>query len=77
MDMRKIGEMCKSARVEHGYTLVEAGTQMGYDFSTVWGFENGRNDNYIILLWYVTKCGVDPVDVVREGGISYDGSTGI
>lgn len=73
MNMQGVGELCKKARIKHGYTLREVGESLLYDFSTIWNFERGKNDNYRILLWYMIKCKISPDEIIRAGGISYEG----
>lgn len=50
-----IGEMCKQFRREHGYLQKDVAIDTGYSFENVSAFENGRNDNGRIFLWYLLK----------------------
>lgn len=48
-----IGNNCKLWRVNHGYFQMDVANDTHYSIENVSSFENGRNDNYRILLWYI------------------------
>lgn len=50
-----IGGNCQNFRLRNHYTQVGASKEIGCSVENVSGFENGRNDNMLILLWYVSK----------------------
>lgn len=50
-----IGGVCKAFRMSLGVTQTDVAKDLGYSLENVSSFENGRNDNYRILLWYMSK----------------------
>lgn len=50
-----IAQRCKEFRYEIGYTQSDVAIETGYNDKTVAGFEQGRNNNAILLAWYVSK----------------------
>ena len=47
-----MGRRCKQFRVEHGFYQFDVAAETGYSVENISSFENGRNDNARILLWY-------------------------
>ena len=52
-DMKKIGERCKRFRQLLQYRQIDVARDTGYSLENISGFENGRNDNGLIMLWYI------------------------
>lgn len=55
-DLKKIGQICAKVRREKGYTQLKASFDVGYAPENISSFENGRNDNMRIFLWYLENC---------------------
>lgn len=54
MSLAKIGRICKQYRKKVlKCTQRDVSRELGFTQSNVSSFENGRNDSYIILLWYM------------------------
>lgn len=56
--LKEIGQKCKEFRVKIGFTQRDIARDLCYTSENISAFENGRNDNAIILLWYI-KNGMD------------------
>lgn len=54
-EMKIIGRNCKAFRERLGYFQQDVADDLGYSKENISSFENGRNDNYKVLLWYVLK----------------------
>lgn len=54
-DLLEIGQKCKNFRLSQGATLADVATDTGYSVPNVCAFENGRNDNARIMLWYFNR----------------------
>lgn len=52
ISLREMGRRCKQFRVEHGFYQLDVAAETGYSVENISSFENGRNDNARILLWY-------------------------
>jgi len=49
-----VGQCCREYRAHHlGMTQKDVASECGYSRENVSRFENGRNDNTVIFLWYV------------------------
>ena len=55
VNMRILGAMCRSFRISLGVTQKEIARDIDCGQENVSAFENGRNRNCVILLWYVNK----------------------
>ena len=64
--LKEVGQRCKNFRIEKGYYQTDVARDLGYSLENISSFENGRNDNAIILLWYIMH-GM-PIDKIIEGG---------
>ena len=51
----EIGLICKSYRESIGHYQFEVAQDTGYSSLNVSSFENGRNNNMLLLLWYIKK----------------------
>ena len=51
----EIGLICKSYRESIGAYQFEVAQDTGYSSLNVSSFENGRNNNMLLLLWYIKK----------------------
>ena len=51
--LKEVGQKCKNFRIEKGYYQTDVARDLGYSLENISSFENGRNDNAIILLWYI------------------------
>lgn len=63
-DSKKIGAICKAHRELLGLTQKDVGKDTGYCQRNISAFENGHNDNGIIMLWYI-EHGLHGIDIVR------------
>lgn len=52
LNVKDIGKVCKCFRVSIGKTQLNVAFDTGYSVENVSSFENGRNDNCRLLLWY-------------------------
>lgn len=50
--LKQIGQKCKQYRESIGYIQTDVARDLGYSVNNISSFENGRNDNAQILLWY-------------------------
>lgn len=55
IDLRCIGKSCQKFRISQGLLQSEVAEDIGYTIENISAFENGRNDNVRIFLWYVSK----------------------
>lgn len=53
-----IGKLCQEFRKYKGITQKEVAEDLGYTIANISKFENNKNNNYDILLWYI-KNGLD------------------
>ena len=51
--LKELGRRCQVFRVKQGYRQTDVAADTGYHFGNVSAFENGRNDNTRIFLWYL------------------------
>lgn len=65
MNLKKIGAYCKTFREELGLYQFHVAIDTGYSKESVSSFENGRNNNATILLWYIRK-GLDINKLIEE-----------
>ena len=63
--LKFIGNKCREFRKERGYYQINVANDVGYSIENVSAFENGRNDNSRILLWYI-EHGLT-FDMIRKG----------
>ena len=68
MNLKLIGKKCQEFRLSLGFTQDDVGYCIGYSRETVSMFENGKNDNLIIFLWYVTM-GLDVHTLLADMGV--------
>lgn len=54
MNLKAIGKRCQEFRLSLGYTQDDVGYILGYSRETISMFENGKNDNLLIFLWYIS-----------------------
>lgn len=52
MNMEKVGNYCKSWRIEHGYTQGQIARDCHCSIQNVSIFEKGKNDSLRIFVWY-------------------------
>lgn len=65
---KNIGEYCKFFRInELNLTQFDVAKQLGYSKENISSFENGRNDNVVIFLWYVNKGLFSYIDINMIG----------
>lgn len=62
----EIGQKCKKHRVINGYLQSDVARDTGYSSENVSSFENGRNDNARILLWYL-EHGLSITQILSRG----------
>lgn len=65
IDLIYIGKTCQNFRRGKGLTQSEVAEDMGYTVENISAFENGRNDNLRIFLWYVDR-GLNINDIMRR-----------
>lgn len=53
--LRLIGDKCREHRRYLGITQRQVADELGYTSENISSFENGRNDNYRILFWYLAN----------------------
>ena len=51
--LKIIGMLCKYTRLEQGLSQEEVAQELGCSNQNISMFENGRNNNAIVLLWYI------------------------
>lgn len=59
-----LGEICRKYRKKINKTLSDVACDTGYSIANISKFENNKNYNYLILLWYVEN-GLDLLDMWR------------
>lgn len=59
-----LGEVCKNYRKKVGKKLSDVAFDTGYSIANISKFENDKNYNYLILLWYVEN-GLDLLEMWR------------
>lgn len=57
--LKEIGKKCKEYRIKAGYKQTDIARDLGFSMENISAFETGRNDNALILLWYIAH-GMDP-----------------
>lgn len=62
-----LGEICKNYRKKIKKTLADVAYDTDYSVANISKFENNKNFNYMILLWYVEN-GMDLLELYREHG---------
>lgn len=63
-DIKKVGLICREFRQDLNCTLIEVAKSTGYSAQNVCHFEQGRNDNLIIFLWYIAN-GLDIESLIK------------
>lgn len=53
LNMKQLGIICKKYRKRSGYYQIHVANDTEYSVENISAFENGRNDNCRILLWYI------------------------
>ena len=69
ISLHEMGQRCKQFRVEHNFYQTDVAFDTGYSSENISAFENGRNDNARILLWYFAH-GMT-ADHLIEGGVKH------
>lgn len=64
MEMKVIGKMCRELRMNKGMLQREVAADTHYSKENISAFENGRNRNTDILMWYI-RNGLD-LEKLRE-----------
>lgn len=67
ISLKVLGDVCRQHRLSRGYYQCEVAAAVGCSKENVSAFENGRNNNAKILLWYI-QHGL----TYDLGGLSYD-----
>lgn len=55
MNLVDLGKKCKEFRISIGLLQSHVAYDTGYSVENVSKFENGKNNNLIIFLWYVDR----------------------
>lgn len=63
--LKKIGNECRELRLLLGLKQTCVAVDTNYSQDTISGFENGRNNNMFILLWYI-NYGLDLESILEE-----------
>ena len=63
-DIEKIGIICGKFRKTLNLTQADVAKATGYSTGNIGHFEQGRNDNLNILLWYIMN-GLDINELIR------------
>lgn len=71
-DLKALGVHCKRLRRTLDIKQTQVAIETGYSLKTISAFENGRNNNALILLWYINH-GLNR-DIIR--GCEYGAETG-
>ncbi len=66
--LREIGKRCRLYRLSLGYKQSDVAKETDYSVENISLFERGRNDNLMILMWYIRK-GMSLVDL-QGGGVN-------
>lgn len=67
-ELKRIGEICKKARKRHNIPIVYIVINSGYSRANVYHFENGENNNAIILNTYMSFMNDDEIrDIIVRG----------
>ena len=48
-----VGELCKRWRITNNFALSEVAEELDYSVDNIVKFEQGKNNNMMILLWYL------------------------
>ena len=67
--LRLIGDKCREHRKSLGLTQKDIAKELGYTSENISSFENGRNDNSRILLWYLSNGVVLQLPILKRGVI--------
>ena len=51
--LRIMGQTCQFVREYFGYTRAHVAAKTGYTTQTIYDFERGRNNNAVLLFWYM------------------------
>ena len=62
-NLQKIGEICKDKRQGKGLTQKEVADALSYSQGNISLFESGKNNNIMILQYYMAEMGVTRNDV--------------
>ena len=72
LELKRIAKICKNARLRRGVAQKIIAVELGYVQTTICDFERGKNNNAVILNYYITKL-FDKYDFQLLGGcIDYD-----
>lgn len=66
LSLQEMGSCCKQFRADHGYYQSDVAAETGYSVENISSFENGRNDNARILLWYFAH-GMEYEHLLKRG----------
>ena len=55
INLKDLGLRCKQFRVSLGYRQHNVAEDTGYTIENISSFECGRNNNAVILLWYIAN----------------------
>lgn len=54
--LKEIGLVCAQLRRKKNISQVKVALELNYSVENISSFENGRNDNVRIFLWYMNNC---------------------
>ena len=60
VNMFWVGTVCKICRRRAGKTVAEMARETDYSLSNIYAFENGRNNNIVLLMWYFEHTDLAP-----------------
>lgn len=65
--LKKVGKICQECRKEKHKLQQEVAEDTGYSVENISAFENGRNDNLKIFLWYICNTDLTTDDILKGG----------
>lgn len=69
IDMVELGRRCQVYRQSLAYRQIDVARDLGYEQSTISRFEQGKNDNARILMWYVIHGFDLRIHIEGRGGV--------
>lgn len=52
--LKALGNRCRAFRRDNGYTVEQIAKDTNYGIRSIYAFEEGKCNNAIILLWYIS-----------------------
>lgn len=64
----EVGKVCKNFRVKIGEPQTSVAKSTNYSVEVISSFENGRNNNMYVFLWYLTNG----LDIIKISDLIYE-----